>query len=154
MNNNVPDLAVDLFLVGLDSPNHSAESRRAWIKLFLRDFMTQARMPEVHVNYLRAMFGFEQAEEDKSLSAAWDAVDAALKEHPKWKYRGFSVGADGPGYVASVGQGCDDDYPPLSAWSVDDVELVGEAEADIPSSPAKALFRLERAIRNSTALAS
>lgn len=38
-----PPLDVDTFLAGLDSPNHSEESRRAWVRLFYRDLIAGAR---------------------------------------------------------------------------------------------------------------
>lgn len=40
-----PPLNVDTFLAGLDSPNHSQESRRAWVRLFYRDLIAAARQP-------------------------------------------------------------------------------------------------------------
>jgi len=42
------------FLAGLDSPNHSPESRRAWVRLFFRD-MKAARTPGPWRERLRAV---------------------------------------------------------------------------------------------------
>jgi hypothetical protein len=39
-------LDVDAFLAGLDSPNHSPESRRAWVALFYRDMQRAGRIVE------------------------------------------------------------------------------------------------------------
>jgi hypothetical protein len=42
------DVALDLdsFIAGLDSPNHSDESRRAWCRLFFRDMQRAATEPD------------------------------------------------------------------------------------------------------------
>ena len=42
-------LDLDLFIAGLDSPNHSEESRRAWCALFFRDMQRAARTPALDV---------------------------------------------------------------------------------------------------------
>jgi hypothetical protein len=44
----IPDDVLDTFIAGLDSPNHSPESRRAWCRLFLRD------MSLAHIDALTA----------------------------------------------------------------------------------------------------
>jgi hypothetical protein len=38
-----PALDVETFIAGLDSANHSSESRRAWIDLFYRDMKNVAK---------------------------------------------------------------------------------------------------------------
>jgi hypothetical protein len=64
MSERLAALNVDAFIEGLDSPNHSPESRRAWINLFYRDLIAAA--------------------EGAALPAAldvWNRVNAILDDH-------------------------------------------------------------------------
>jgi hypothetical protein len=72
--------------------------------------------------------------EDHRLNASWIRLDQAVRRtHPGMS---FGVSADGPGYVAWIGG----EERLVSAWSVDDPELVNNP--DHPSSPAKAIDHL------------
>lgn len=58
-------LDVDSFLAGLDSPNHSPESRRDWVNLFYRDMRSAS---------------FTKGD----LDAAWREAEQALPKH--WRF--------------------------------------------------------------------
>lgn len=78
--------ALDVFIAGLDHPNHSEKSRRGWCRLFLRDaalgFLRLASTPPDALDVerlggaLRQVFAANHIDPSRVLT--WDALAAAI----------------------------------------------------------------------------